>query len=276
MSLKTFLLTGDTHGHVMDRINKIPSCYEAAETALIILGDAGINYWLNNTDRKNKKNINNTGFTIYCVRGNHEERPENLPNIKTRYDTEVKGYIYYEEEFPNIRYFGDGCAYEILGKSVLTIGGAYSIDKWYRLGRAGVADIYHPNYNRPEKTGWFPDEQLTTKEMNDILASWSGEKFDIILTHTCPLSWEPTDLFLIGIDQSNVDKSMEKFLESVKEEVDWGLWCFGHYHADRLERPFVEQFFMDIENLETVIKRWEYPDQIDWWLEKSPNYNQGV
>ena len=38
--IKHYLITGDTHGRVMERISRIPSHYEPAETALIILGDA--------------------------------------------------------------------------------------------------------------------------------------------------------------------------------------------------------------------------------------------
>ena len=260
----------------MDRINKIPSCYEASETALIILGDAGINFYLNNTDRKNKKIINNTGFTIYCVRGNHEERPENLGYIEHWYDENVKGYVMYEPEYPNIKYFEDGSTYEILGKSVLVIGGAYSVDKWYRLQMAGVTSKLDKDYLNPRKTGWFPDEQLLDWEMTMIKQEHFGKHYDVILTHTCPISWEPTDLFITGLDQSKVDKTMEKFLEEVKEKVDWGIWLHGHYHSDRLVRPFVEMFFMDIEDFAHIIERWEHPDQIDWWLEKDPNYYMGI
>ena len=80
--IKHYLITGDTHGRVIERISHIPSHYEPAETALIILGDAGINFYLNKTDKKNKKIINNTGYIIYCVRGNHEERPENIETME--------------------------------------------------------------------------------------------------------------------------------------------------------------------------------------------------
>ena len=44
--IKHYLITGDTHGRVIERISHIPSHYEPAETALIILGDAGINFYL--------------------------------------------------------------------------------------------------------------------------------------------------------------------------------------------------------------------------------------
>ena len=74
--IKNWLVTGDTHGQVLERLSHIG--YPPDETALIILGDMGLNFYLNKTDRKNKRNVNATGFRIYAVRGNHEERPENL------------------------------------------------------------------------------------------------------------------------------------------------------------------------------------------------------
>ena len=70
--IKNYLVTGDTHGQVLERLGHIG--YPPDETALIILGDMGLNFYLNKTDRKNKRNVNATGFRIYAVRGNHEER----------------------------------------------------------------------------------------------------------------------------------------------------------------------------------------------------------
>ena len=275
--IKNWLVTGDTHGQVMTRLMNIGTTdYSPEETALIILGDAGINFYLNKTDMKNKEAIQQTGFTIYCVRGNHEERPENLGYIENWYDDNVKGYVMYEPDYPNIKYFEDGNAYEICGKSVLVIGGAYSVDKWYRLNRAGVFDKKDPNYLNPRKTGWFPDEQLLNWEMTMIEQEHFGKHYDVILTHTCPISWEPTDLFLPGLDQSSVDKTMELWLDEVKQKVNWNVWLFGHYHGDQLVRPGVEMYYKDIESWETIMKRWESPDNLDWWLVKSPNYYMGV
>ena len=131
--IKNFLITGDTHGRVMERLSHMENNYAPQETALIILGDAGINFYLNKTDAKNKKVINNTGYFIYCVRGNHEERPENIPTMYQIYDENVEGRVYYEIEYPNIRYLIDGHTYLINKHPTLVIGGAYSVDKWYRL-----------------------------------------------------------------------------------------------------------------------------------------------
>lgn len=79
------------------------------------------------------------------------------------------------------------------------------------------------------------------------------------------------------IDQSTVDNSMEKFLEVIKDHVKWKVWLFGHYHADRLERPRVEQYYTNIESLSNIKHRWlsEEPN-VDWWLPKGPNYYMGA
>ena len=275
MAIKNWIITGDTHGGVatISRVGNIDRNMRCipAETAIIILGDAGLNYFLNNTDKKYKKLLNSQGYHIYCVRGNHEERPENIPGMILIEDENVDNAVWMQEEFPNIRYFVDGNEYVIGGHSALVLGGAYSIDKWYRLARAGYSPTEAETAN-PKKCGWFKDEQLTLQEMSDIWDKICGKRYDFIFTHTCPLSWEPTDLFLNGIDQTTVDKSMELWLDKVRQAVDWRIWLFGHYHADRIERPHVEQMYMDYENIETIWNRWfgEKTYEKEWWLPKSP------
>lgn len=55
--IKNYLISGDTHGKVVERLSLITPNYKPEETALIILGDAGINFYLNKTDTKNKKTL---------------------------------------------------------------------------------------------------------------------------------------------------------------------------------------------------------------------------
>lgn len=252
--IKYWLITGDTHGKVCERIANIDQeKYPPNETALIILGDAGINYYLNKTDMINKRNIQNTGYTIYCVRGNHEERPENLPGIFIVYDKTVQGNVYQDIEYPKIRYFMDGGTYTIKNKSVLVIGGAYSVDKYYRIGNLTPKD---KDYLNPRKTGWFPDEQLLSWERMDIEKEHNGKHYDFVFTHTCPLSWEPRDLFLPFLDQSTVDTSMEDWLEEFKDKINWGIWCWGHFHADRTCGEGKEMFFTNIETFDNLCARW--------------------
>ena len=274
MKIKHYLITGDTHGKNLARLEKIRSLspeYQPEETAVIILGDSGFNFWLNKTDKKAKALVNETGYTIYCVRGNHEERAENIETYIVGFDGNVGNFVFFEEEFPNIRFLIDGECYNFNGKRALVLGGAYSVDKYYRLNRAAAAG--------QSFTGWFESEQLTEEEMERIKV-WSIDKeYDFVLSHAAPLEWEPTDLFLSFVDQSTVDKRTEKFLSHIKQIIKYNIWCFGHYHADRIERPHVEQYYNDYENLETVWQRWQNYDatgELDWWLDKSPNFYMEV
>lgn len=277
--IQHLIYTGDVHGGfaAITRISNIQRNipdYKPEETMIVILGDSGLNFWLNNTDKKYKKLINSMNYHIYCVRGNHEQRPELIKSMVLVNDENVNNVVYMEEAFPNIRYFVDGKIYNLLGYKCLVVGGAYSVDKWYRLARAGYTRDEAETAD-PKKCGWFKDECLTAAEMATIMEEIKGESVDFILSHTCPLSWEPTDLFLNGIDQSTVDKSMEVWLDELKDNVKWKYYLFGHYHADRIERPHVEQFYQEYEDVESIIARWNKYDEtgeLDCYLPKSPAF----
>lgn len=262
-----YFVTGDCHGRFNKVLNYFPFDEENKNNALIILGDTGLNYYLNNTDRKSKMLLQNTGLTFYLVRGNHEERPENISTMIEWYDPEIQGVVYREEDFPNIRYLVDGCIYLFNGYRALVVGGAYSVDKWYRLNGHKHKDGW---------TGWFKDEQLYEEEMNYIFDSQYGNNFDFVLSHTCPYSWQPFDLFLNGIDQSTVDNSMELWMDKLKDSITWTAWLFGHFHDDRLVRPGVEMYMNDTESLDTIYERWTCGREPDWWLRKDPKYYEGV
>ena len=55
--IKHWILTGDTHGGMatisrVGNIHRNMPEYKPEETGIIILGDSGLNFWLNNTDKK--------------------------------------------------------------------------------------------------------------------------------------------------------------------------------------------------------------------------------
>lgn len=269
------MVTGDCHG-VFTRFYNLP---KDEKIGMIVLGDFGINFYLNKTDTRKKKELctNYPNITFYCVRGNHEERPQNIPNMKRVYDDEIKGYVYMEEEYPNIRYFLDYGRYAIDKYMCLVLGGAYSVDKNWRLARVGLTE----ETNDPKMSGWFAGEQLTATEMNDCdlwLDTLPDTTFDFVFSHTCPKKYQPVDKFLSFIDQSTVDTSMEDWMDKINEKIEVNYaWLAGHFHIDRLEQPHFEFYYNDIEELNEIAKRWQKYDKtgnLDWWLEKGPFFGQ--
>ena len=271
-----WLLRGDCHGNFHWLFDHRLDNFDPSSTAIIILGDAGFNFYLDKKDERTKAKVNQTGYKIYCVRGNHEARPQDIPSMIKAYDSNVDGIVYMEESYPNIRYFLDFGIYTINNYKCAIIGGAYSVDKYWRLQRAGITSKTDPDWFNPKRTGWFYNEQLSLEEMDAATALFKGRTVDFVFSHTCPISWEPTDLFLGSINQSTVDKSTEIWLDEIKDILNWSIWCFGHFHADRLERPHVEQYFNAIEELDNIVSRWQNYDNntqnLSWYLPKSPQF----
>lgn len=210
-----FYITGDTHGN-FNRIDYFCQRFETSkEDILCILGDAGINYYLNKKDYMLKQVLQDMPITFFCIHGNHEERPFNISTYITKKWN--GGIVYYEEEFPNILFAKDGEIYNINGKSILVIGGAYSVDKEYRLLKGW---------------SWFKDEQPNKEIVKYIEKQITKQRhFDIVLTHTCPIKTEPRHMFLPFIDQSKVDKTTELLLQRIADWITFDNWYFGHFHG---------------------------------------------
>lgn len=211
-------ITGDKH---TDFREVFYFCYANKTTTddiLIILGDSGINYYASEKDYMLKDSLLQYPITFFCIHGNHEERPENIESHKTKKFHD--GMVYYEESYPNILFAKDGEIYNFNNHNVLVIGGAYSVDKYFRLARG---------YN------WYESEQPSEKTKNKIkrILKDLDNKIDIILSHTCPYKYLPKEMFLDGIDQSTVDNSTEYFLDEIEESTDYNLWYCGHYHTDK-------------------------------------------
>lgn len=224
-------ITGDTHGDFSRLRFFCKNQNTSNEDTIIILGDAGLNYYLNKKDIKLKQMVSNIPITLFCVRGNHEERPENISTYKTK--EYWGGIVFYEEEFPNILFAKDGEEYNINGKKCLVLGGAYSVDKYYRLSMG-----YH----------WFSSEQLSDNEKELIFKKINGKYYDYVFSHTCPYNTRPVHLFLQGIDQSTVDSSMEYWLQKVADSIIFKKWFFGHYHDDWINGNY-EMLFTNIQKI---------------------------
>ena len=212
--------TGDIHGNPKKIIKFAKDNKLTDQDIICILGDVGCNYFGEGSvqDHNMKQALHKLPCTIFCVHGNHEERPQNISTYKRKLWNQ--GYVYVEDKFPNILFAIDGMIYDFDGKDTLVIGGAYSVDKYYRLAMG-----YH----------WFPDEQpddKIKKEVETAIGMW-GYEFDQILTHTCPIKYIPTEAFITGVDQSTVDNSTEEWLNTIEDKCTYGRWLCGHFHIDK-------------------------------------------
>ena len=220
-------ITGDTHGEFGNVAHFCEQAQTGKRDILIILGDAGINYYGGERDAEKKKILEALPITIFAIHGNHEMRPQSIPAYH-----EVEwhgGSVYVEDAYPHILFAKDGEVYDLDGKRTFVIGGAYSVDKAYRI-LSGY--------------GWWPDEQPSEeikRKVEEKLAELSWD-VDVVLTHTAPLCYEPIEVFLPGINQRMVDKSTEAWLAVIERQLEYQKWYCGHYHTikqvDRIEFMF--------------------------------------
>lgn len=212
-------ITGDIHGEVLRVEEAVEKFNIGSEDIIVLLGDVGMNYYGNNRgDKHRKKRMNKLGVPIFCIHGNHEMRPGTI--VTYREMEWHGGTVYVEDEYPNLLFAKDGDAYDMDGKKVIVIGGAYSVDKWYRL-QCGLS--------------WFPDEQPSeaikaSVEQKLEELNW---KVDAVLTHTCPERYIPGEAFLSSVNQATVDNGTEQWLDTIAERLDYRAWFCGHWHINK-------------------------------------------
>lgn len=222
-------ITGDTHGDFDFLTSFCSNNNTTVKDILIILGDSGINYFKGD---KYKKLASRFPITLFCIRGNHEDRPQNRKEYEL-VDVGIGDKIYLDHNYPNLWFAQDGGEYFINNFSFLTIGGAYSVDKNYRIATNKL---------------WFEDEMLNKNEQEKIFEKIENKNYDFVLTHTCPLEWQPKDKFLPFICQAEVDTTMEKFLTKIKNSIIINKkWFFGHYHCNRKEKEYCILFDIILE-----------------------------
>jgi len=220
-------ITGDTHGDFRRVAYFCDTLGTSPHDILIILGDAGINYYEDYRDTNLKVQLADLPITLFCIHGNHEARPEGTG----RYEEELwhGGKVFVERKYPNVLFAKDGEVFNLDGTKAIVIGGAYSVDKYYRLERGWK---WWNNEQPDEKTRAYVERQLVSMD----------NQIEVVISHTCPLKYEPIEVFLAGIDQSTVDKSTETWLDTIEERIQYRKWYCGHYHTekqiDRLEFLF--------------------------------------
>lgn len=230
-------VTGDMHGEAGCLGSRIRAAEEAAGRPLregdeiLVLGDVGLRYGASEATgllSAMMRARERTGVRFVAMRGNHDARYcRDLRNGSYGRGFHEEGWlggtVLVDDRTDAVMYLPDeGGVFDAGGHAIAVVPGAYSVDRDFRLRMRWPYE-------------WH--EQLTAAEMDALLGAVSGAGVEIVLSHTCPASWLPliSDLFLEGLDQSRVDKGMERFLDALLGEVSGTCrgWWFGHYHDNR-------------------------------------------
>lgn len=227
-------LTGDTHGDFRRFAPFYKEVQPSEDDVMIVLGDAALNYSRDEKDHMRKRYVSGVcPMTFLFVHGNHEIRPADVGTYKMKQF--CGGVVWYEEEFPNLLFAKDGEVYQLGEYTFMPIGGAYSVDKFYRL-----------QYGYP----WFETEQPSDeiKAFVENQLEKRNYEIDVVLSHTVPERLMPTEVFLSGLDQAAIDRSTEKWLEQIEARLKYKKWYAGHFHTEKkIER--LQFMFENIEEL---------------------------
>lgn len=245
-------ITGDIHGNASNIRNVISQIKNPSkEDFIIVAGDAGFEYeqYIMGQAKKAARKFPGTWIVL---RGNHDSR---YWNHKGDQGWEIINYLgcdyLHQMKYPNIWYLPDeGCIYRLGDFNIMFIPGAYSVDKWYRL---------RSNYP------WNPYEQLSAKEQNDLdllMVEWvdSGFDIDFVVGHTFPSKMERyySDLFMEGLNQATVDKSMESWLNYMSQFYEtipsFKHYFGGHFHDDRQLNDKYTMLYHNVKNLADYVE----------------------
>lgn len=230
-----YFITGDKHrnfGYVKDFCRDMNT---RRKDVLIILGDTGFNYYEDVRDDKLKKEISELNITLFCLHGNKENRPQNVGTYGIR--SFCGGKVYYEPKYPNIYFAIDGEIYNFEGKKYMVVGGAHSVNKMRCLEE-----------NKPFWDDEMPDDKIKAKVEEKLLLE--NNKIYGMLTHTCPIDYLPTEMFVSTCQNAtikrkpkkakskkfskpDIDRSTEEWLGKLEKQLDYEVWYCGHYHIDK-------------------------------------------
>lgn len=212
---------GDRHGEE-DGFSeeKLPgqAGWTEADT-VIVTGDFGfvMRGEKNNLAERNKLDaLEKKPYTIAFCDGNHE----GFPYLET-YPEEIRFGAPVRRIRKNVFWLQRGYVYTIEGKTFFVMGGAYSMDREWRLRYQQICG----------ERIWFPEELPSPDEYLRAIRVLKEHqhRVDYIITHTAPRTIIPR---IIGRYPDDHDRELTGFLDWVYHEVMFTRWYFGHFHED--------------------------------------------
>lgn len=216
------MFVGDTHGD-QNFWGYLLSEADKFDVELIVqVGDFG--FWPHTRKGMRYLEILNKYLDrpLLWIDGNHDNhrrlaqlprRPDGLVDIGT-----------------HITHVPRGARFQLSGTSFLGIGGAYSIDKEWRLYEMARAED-HYGQRREQDELWWAGEMVTEDDVQKCL---TGGPVDCVLAHDTPLSVSIEQHFVIAGGQffkadDNTRVNRER-LERVLQGCRPRHWINGHYH----------------------------------------------
>lgn len=229
------ILGGDTHGdkdHVFWLIKKAE---EEGAQAVFVLGDFGI--WSHFDGGAFVRHVSNrvsrTGISVYFLPGNHENY-DLLEQYEKANERTKDGFVVIE---PGVFYSPRGHRWTWSGVKFLSLGGAYSIDKPYRVmqdqgirTRAQVRQMNSDKLTERERyalqfphLSWWPQEEINDEERDRAI---EGGEVDVLLTHDKPLVAKPR------WNRKNIPECVpnQEQIQRVVDATKPSLLVHGHLH----------------------------------------------
>ena len=195
-----FFITGDKHRNFKYVKNFCRDMNTRRKDVIIILGDSGFNYYEDERDNKLKSEISNLNITLFCIHGNKEKRPQNIGTYGIR--SFCGGKVYYEPKYPNIYFAIDGEIYNFEGKKYMVVGGAHSVDKMRCLEQ-----------HKPFWEDEMPDDTIKAKVEQKLSAE--GNKIYGMMTHTCPIEYLPTEMFVSTRQNADIKRKPKNLNQKI-------------------------------------------------------------
>jgi hypothetical protein len=156
------------------------------------------------------------GITLAFIDGNHENHT--LLRLKCGGEPVAPGFWQIR---PNLHYIARATAWTVASVRFLGLGGAYSIDKAWR--------VEHEARRNEPRSLWWPEEEITEAE---TAAAMQAGRIDIMLAHDKPtashLPYRLRDIPECLPNQEKIDRVMAATRPS--------LLLHGHFHSPYRDR----------------------------------------
>lgn len=237
------ILGGDTHGDANQVFWLIDQAKAEGAQAVFVLGDFGIWSHLDGGDfvRHVSNRVSRIKIPVYFLPGNHENY-DLLEQYEKVNERTKDGFVVIE---PGVFYSPRGHRWTWSGVKFLSLGGAYSIDKFHRVQedrviseraqrflasgyRLGAKERYA--LSSPHLS-WWPQEEITDGERDRAI---EGGEVDVLLTHDKPLVAKPR------WNRKNIPECIpnQEQIQRVVDATRPGLLVHGHLHyayEDKIE-----------------------------------------